>query len=281
MQTTRYPVTVYRSTDPNAPRLDHTPNCLLTILKACLVTGYGEKQGAGWSMPFESDDKKVLRPALSPYTDFYLKLSNDNGRQMTPQVYINMTDMDHGELKLQLDTPFTTVTHDDVVSNAWLVIACERGFWLLTSPNNKRGFFLYCGDTMINSLGNRGVWLGHSSGVAQYIGWAHASLLDNDLGYADSRKSPPKLYNPHTNNVSIGYAYGVFDGSSRRSTNIMMSNVLVMADSEAWVLPAFSPSVNTLSNLSQVDASGMALINHATGSGVDNNMLFRTDFWEL
>lgn len=43
----RYPVKVFYSTDTVAPQLDRQPNCLQVILKACLITGYGEKTGAG------------------------------------------------------------------------------------------------------------------------------------------------------------------------------------------------------------------------------------------
>ena len=45
------PVTLYRSTDDDAPAL--TKSNLSLILKACLVTGYGSKPGAGWTMPYE------------------------------------------------------------------------------------------------------------------------------------------------------------------------------------------------------------------------------------
>ncbi len=47
------PVKIYKSTDTRAPQLDvnkRTNDEYLTIFKACLVTGFGEKQGAGWTM---------------------------------------------------------------------------------------------------------------------------------------------------------------------------------------------------------------------------------------
>lgn len=47
------PVKIYKSTDARAPQLDvnkRTNDEYLTIFKACLVTGYGEKQAAGWTM---------------------------------------------------------------------------------------------------------------------------------------------------------------------------------------------------------------------------------------
>ena len=53
------PVTLYRSTDDDAPAL--TKSNLSLILKACLVTGYGSKPGAGWTMPYEDAAAKSYR----------------------------------------------------------------------------------------------------------------------------------------------------------------------------------------------------------------------------
>lgn len=47
---------VYKSTDPNAPVACATPKSLINILDACLVNGYGDLPGAGWTKPFASED---------------------------------------------------------------------------------------------------------------------------------------------------------------------------------------------------------------------------------
>ncbi|PIE31173.1 hypothetical protein CSA56_19130 [candidate division KSB3 bacterium] len=47
---------VYRSTDPNGPVACATPQSLINILDACLVDGYGDLPGAGWTRPFASED---------------------------------------------------------------------------------------------------------------------------------------------------------------------------------------------------------------------------------
>ena len=61
---TPLPVTLYQSTDPEAPQLgrDDWTGAIKTILKACLVTGYGGKQGAGWAMTDETDHKATFTP---------------------------------------------------------------------------------------------------------------------------------------------------------------------------------------------------------------------------
>ena len=41
--------TIYRHTDTSAPTVNGTAGSLITLLQACLVTGYGSKSGAGWT----------------------------------------------------------------------------------------------------------------------------------------------------------------------------------------------------------------------------------------
>ena len=65
------PVRLYSHTDSEAPQLpaNDWTGALKTILKACLVTGYGGKPGAGWTLREESDNKAIFRagdPATSP-----------------------------------------------------------------------------------------------------------------------------------------------------------------------------------------------------------------------
>ena len=57
---TKVPVTVYRSTDAGAPELKAEAGSLKTLLKTCLVSGYGGKQGLGWQMHNESGNNVVF-----------------------------------------------------------------------------------------------------------------------------------------------------------------------------------------------------------------------------
>lgn len=166
----RVPVKVYRWDDAGAPQLDKSPGCMMTIYKACLVTGYGDKEGAGWTMPFEDTTAKVkvFRPVLSPNTDFYLRCSSDDGKQMTSQVYLNMTAQNKGALKLQCGTPFKYAK--GVSSGKWVLIASPRGVWFFceqkysNSDVNKTGAYFFCGDTTASNIGDKLVYLQHTGG---------------------------------------------------------------------------------------------------------------------
>jgi hypothetical protein len=63
-------VTIYRSTDAGAPALPANANYVkasffMDIIKQCLVTGYGSKAGAGWSVAYEDTTANKRRIAVS------------------------------------------------------------------------------------------------------------------------------------------------------------------------------------------------------------------------
>ena len=76
IQTELKPVTVYRSTDTNAPQLTKTAGSLKTVLKACLVEGYGSQPALGWDMPYENGMKAVFRSKDPKATKTALRVDN-------------------------------------------------------------------------------------------------------------------------------------------------------------------------------------------------------------
>ncbi len=72
----KYPVKYYSWQDDQAPQLSNADGLIKTILKACLVTGYGTKQGAGWTALFEDDYRIVLRRPLRTGNPPDIKIEN-------------------------------------------------------------------------------------------------------------------------------------------------------------------------------------------------------------
>ena len=72
----KYPVKYYSWQDDQAPRLTDADGVIKTILKACLVTGYGTKQGAGWTALFEDAYRIVLRRPLRTGNPPDIKIEN-------------------------------------------------------------------------------------------------------------------------------------------------------------------------------------------------------------
>ena len=121
---TPVPVTLYSSTDPDAPQLptkDWTV-AIKTILKACLVTGYGGKAGAGWQIRDEEANKATFIP-----TD-----------PEAPQVglIVHNAHRDNLDLDLLFDGVAQSPTNLQVLrsvrpnadSISWRLLATARGF---------------------------------------------------------------------------------------------------------------------------------------------------------
>lgn len=259
LQPEKAPVKVYLSTDKDAPSIDSNPNSVQTILKACLVTGYGEKEPAGWSLPFEDTAKgvKVLKPADSPHIPFFMRLSNV-GREMIVQVYQNMTSVSDGDLKLGSGTA-SSYAYYGSTSGKWCVIANERSFWLFFEMrSNYHGWSLFCGDTSKNTRGERAVALIYSNAESP-----HTSILTQ------------------TKNKTGGfYAKSHFDGKSRLSMNALLSPALFEFDGEIYGVPIYFPSNMQAMNYEQTNRGGRRFINHAYTFGRESNVYVPIDFWE-
>ncbi len=280
----KVPVTVYKWDDEDAPRLDRSPNCVATIFKACLVTGYGSKQGAGWTMPYEDTNAgvKVLRPAISPEQDFYLRLSADDGQQITTQVYLNMTDVNTGELKLQCDTPFKYAIQDKT-GEKWVLVACGRAFWFFHETAKRTiatqsGTYFYCGDTAKNTAGDKAIYLKHTGGTWSIYDTDRYDILSVNMG---GGAVYGKLLNTKTQLVRDILPISIFNGQNKYSTHNILAPVLLMIDGEIWTLPAFVPSVQNKHNYDVMNITTRQFINHSTAIQYVHNFYVPTDYWEF
>ncbi len=126
--------TIYKSTDADAPQVTKSAGAFKTILKACLITGYGDgatrKEPAGWDMVFEKGEKMAIRPTDAHGENLILRVDD------TPDTYYcklaaykNMTDIDNGE-KVFDGGKWTKS------NGKWILVATSRWFWFLISTND-------------------------------------------------------------------------------------------------------------------------------------------------
>lgn len=288
----KLPVSVYRWDDENAPKLDRAANCVSTIFKACLVTGYGTKSGAGWSMPFEDTvaGVKVLRPPVSAEQDFYLRLSADNGSELTAQVYTVMSNINTGDLKLQCNTAFKYATAE--ITGKWLLIATNRGFWFFNEQYfnqaytfariNKAGTHFYCGDSCKNVRGDKLLCLMHTGGSNKDVFY---ELTYQDINRPNQYDLTPVFYNPATALVSTINPKLFFDARLTNTDEINLANCYLYINKMLYLLAGIytSSTGNLHKNFDEVslliDGEDANFIAIATGNVVDNNFFIRTDYW--
>lgn len=285
----KLPVKVYKWDDVGAPALDKTANCVTNIFKTCLVTGYGIKEGAGWTVPFEDANIKVLRPPESPHNDFYLKLSADTGTQMTAQVYQNMTSISNGDLKLQSDQPFKYNKAQQ--GTKWALIATSRGFFFFNNQYyvgtaNQTGSYFYL-NTNVSNKGLLYTYLHHAGGTAD--NGNHV----NPLSYQkDSYQSSPALSSPakillDNNSVvsAVPKSLSSYNGFGNVWNEFILSPIGFSLATDVFIMPWIYTSANgvTKNNFDVVtvaDAESVRqMLVFGLGTNGESNFYIPTDYW--
>ena len=273
------PVTLYRSTDDDAPAL--TKANLSLILKACLVTGYGNKPGAGWTMPYEdaAASKRVFAPAKSGELDSYLRVADQTGVSRVA-AYRQMSDIDNGEAILELATPYKH-GQSKQWSGRWVVVASARSVivWVeggYDSPG-RNGMMLYYGDTTSADNGSRALLLAHSGG--SYNDGSHSSMFQ----YRDAKASAAaKSYRDDTGGKEQTF-FSLFT-PPRETTGQYVAPVLLQRDERLYAVPGVYTNTRAADNLTLIDDEGAAYIILHNYGWADLNKSFarlvvRTDKW--
>ncbi|ULJ61069.1 hypothetical protein [Wielerella bovis] len=140
------PVKVYRASDMGAPQLKREAGSLKTLIKTCLINGYGEgvnrkEPVGGWKM-FEETAHSVTFHSDKTYS-MGLKIENDEN-------YFIKAYMVGGERFAQYvsyanrEINNFSYNHDFAMKN-WLLVGCESGFMLVLPQDTQNSQILYFG----------------------------------------------------------------------------------------------------------------------------------------
>lgn len=276
MHTIKKTARLYQYSDKGAPRLDHKPTGIQTILKACLVTGYGDKEGAGWQVIEGDDNSKTFVPPFE-FESFGFKVSNDTGTEVTAQIVAD------DSVKAQCDTPFKYGA-GTLRSEKWCVIACEFGVWFFAQapnqnniPEERAGVYLYCGYTSTDENGLRGVYLKHTGGSWGIGDDDRYSIVSSQNG--TSGQTFGKLW---VGNALLGEQVFtvnpscVFD-SQDLGVNPILAPMLIIAGGQVYRIPVFGASTNRVPNRTMLDNH----LCHSTSMYQSANNVFVPLEWEL
>lgn len=160
-QTTRVPVKVYRAIDPEAPQLSTTAGSLKTLLKACLVTGYGtnenRKEPLGWAMPFEEPFKAAFQSQDEISNRHCLKIDNTNATYAVLNAYLSVDDTGEGRGAFSANDGYDNFPYNNnYAKKHWVLVGHEKAFVLIL-PDSKCSQILWFGDVpslMDGDIGN-------------------------------------------------------------------------------------------------------------------------------
>lgn len=121
------PVLRFKSTDASAPQINHnarTAGDVKAVLKACLVTGYGAKTSAGWSIVNEVGHVAEFVSPSAAMSDYRLEI-DDSSTSSTAWYY----QYQNSRVNPTYNVPTRSFSNADKTSgeNGWQMLVTERG----------------------------------------------------------------------------------------------------------------------------------------------------------
>lgn len=156
------PVKVYKSTDAGAPVIQSgILGGIINVLRACLVDGYGGKQGLGWEIPFADTNKITFRSKDPTSNKDFLYVGNTVNNVADVKGYRDMTSISSGTgmFNYQSTTPYVNVSYrDGSWKTPWFLVGHEKAFvlCLFNTQGYRGGSYIYFGDVPSFIAGDTG-----------------------------------------------------------------------------------------------------------------------------
>ena len=145
LETKSIPVQVFSSDDAGAPELKADAGMLKNLLKACLVTGYGDKKPLGWAMPFESGNIAAFRSQDPSSHRRFLKIDNSHANYISVYPYLDMSSLDNGTGLFVGSGGPNNFAYNAPRNFKWLLAGHSKAFiFVLSVANNSQ--ILFFGD---------------------------------------------------------------------------------------------------------------------------------------
>lgn len=130
--------TVYRWDDASAPTLTGQAGTydLITVLDACLVTGYGAKAAAGWTKPYTGTGKAAFLQGTGSNGRYLRVDCSSSGQYPRLRSYDTMSDVDTGTNPVPTDEQISgggyamTSNGTGSTQRPWVVLADAKRFYL-------------------------------------------------------------------------------------------------------------------------------------------------------
>lgn len=134
--------TIFQNTDSGAPVLNGTTGSLISVLDACLTTGYGAISGLGWTKEYSSGAVgAVYRMSSASSIQFYLKVLDNGpgavgGQEARLVGFESMTSFGSGQGQFPSGAVSFVVCRKSNSGNAsgrqWTLIGDERTFYFFS-----------------------------------------------------------------------------------------------------------------------------------------------------
>lgn len=275
-------VTVFSSTDKGAPILSGDAGSLKTLLKACLVTGYGDKQGLGWQMLYETDDKNSACFVSNDPTasKFVLKVDNSSAN-VKLSAYQSMTSFTQGEKPMVENQIYQTKKCE------WRLIGHGKTFVLVVdfsltqvTGNPTVALPLLFGDLPRQNKRIAPVcviWCGrqnnyNASGVQTTLFYYVNGQQGSTGSHFSYISTYPFIVNNGQGGANLTQNFCRFNYDSRASATALHEPILCNLPDGTWtLLPMLQPLSNNLLDVANLGLVNENMLKVTTGYGHTNN----------
>lgn len=157
----------FSSTDASAPQINYNARVagdVKAVLKACLVTGYGAKASAGWSIVNEVDHVAEFVSPSAAMSDY--RLGIDDTSTSTTTWYYQYQDARINPVSNALSKNFGSYIDKNHASNGWQLLVTQRGLYFVEICKHSGGDALvarmtYWGmikSALVNNVGENIAW---------------------------------------------------------------------------------------------------------------------------
>lgn len=274
----RYPAKHYSHLDAGAPQLANVNGAIKTILKACLVTGYGDKAGAGWTALFDDAFRIVLRRPLRTGNPPDVKI--ENGISNRHQIISQDNPTSITDTKKLASVPL--LARDSSHGVGWHLIACDFGFVFVyqMSENGHRYEsiqydLLYVGGTKSLADQTGSMYASYHVGTAAngiHSPWASPFM---------SEESP--LRNLRTNtNVTSKYALVMPIAEKTNNVAVVQSVFLQTGEALPFYCPVGGIISDEITSVVQVNGRSMLRVYNSMVQDYSRSIFYiPLDYWEL
>lgn len=282
---TQVPVKVYRWDDVGAPVLDKTVGSVGLIIKACLVTGYGTKSGAGWSLTHEDAGTKSRIYSFNHASaeQLGLRVWGEDTWRINVALVSDIVDANTATVVANCASPF--MHYNPVSTGKWVLIASDRGFWFFDEhtgyhATNKCGAYLFAGVTP--SVVEDFFVMRHTGGSYVGDGSQPNRLGVTYYGITTSEVVPAVVYNLQTRSLSTSLTTSVLDGFKNRTQPACVMPIFAVTDTSVCYMPVYASSRNDQVNFSVINdnRSLMCFCTNTKYQEPDSNAYVPTDYWE-
>lgn len=127
------PVLRFKSTDAGAPQINYNARVagdVKAVLKACLVTGYGTKASAGWSIVNEVGHVAEFVSPSAAMSDYRFKADDSSASSLVWSYTQSEVSKSLGAVGSVNKSPSSDVQKTNS-SNGWELLVTAQGFWFI------------------------------------------------------------------------------------------------------------------------------------------------------